>query len=80
MTDLTDEVAGPGAIVEAAERLGGLDALVGAAGIVDTIHRTDHFPLGTFRADVEANLLAQFAVTQAAFPALSSSSAPGASR
>jgi NAD(P)-dependent dehydrogenase (short-subunit alcohol dehydrogenase family) len=71
--DLTDEVQGPRAIVEATERLGGLDALVGAAGIVDTIHRADRFPIASFRADLEANLLAQFAAAQAAFPALSAS-------
>lgn len=71
--DLTDEVEGHRAIVEATERLGGLDALVGAAGIVDTIHRADRFPLAAFRADVEANLLTHFAAAQAAFPALSAS-------
>jgi 3-oxoacyl-[acyl-carrier protein] reductase len=71
--DLTDEVAARRAIVEATERLGGLDALVGAAGTVDTIHRADRFPLAAFRADVEANLLTQFAAAQAAFPALSAS-------
>jgi NAD(P)-dependent dehydrogenase (short-subunit alcohol dehydrogenase family) len=71
--DLTDEVAGRRAILEATDRLGGLDALVGAAGIVDTIHRADRFPLAAFRADLDANLLAQFVAAQAAFPALSAS-------
>jgi NAD(P)-dependent dehydrogenase (short-subunit alcohol dehydrogenase family) len=68
--DLTDEAAGPRAVDDAVDLLGGLDALVGAAGVVDTIHRADRFPMGAFRSDVEANLLAQFAVAQAAFPAL----------
>jgi NAD(P)-dependent dehydrogenase (short-subunit alcohol dehydrogenase family) len=71
--DLTDEVAARRAIVEATERLGGVDALVGAAGTVDTIHRADRFPLAAFRADVESNLLTHFAAAQAAFPALSAS-------
>ncbi|WP_037075724.1 SDR family NAD(P)-dependent oxidoreductase [Pseudonocardia spinosispora] len=68
--DLTDDEAGPRAVVEAIDRLGGLDGLVGAAGIVDTIHRAHRFPIADFRADLEANLLAQFAVAQAAYPAL----------
>jgi len=71
--DLTDQLAARRAIVEASERLGGLDALVGAAGIVDTVHRADRFPLEAFRADLEANLLTQFTAAQAAFPALSAS-------
>lgn len=68
--DLTDEVAAPRAVIEATDLLGGLDGLVGAAGIVDTIHRADRFPLAAFRTDIEANLIAQFAVAKAAFPAL----------
>jgi NAD(P)-dependent dehydrogenase (short-subunit alcohol dehydrogenase family) len=69
-SDLTDDVAAERAIAAAIDHLGGLDALVGAAGIVDTIHRADRFPLPAFRADIEANLLAQFTAAQAAFPAL----------
>jgi 3-oxoacyl-[acyl-carrier protein] reductase len=68
--DLTDEVAAPRAVIDATDLLGGLDGLVGAAGIVDTIHRADRFPLAAFRTDIEANLIAQFTVAQAAFPAL----------
>jgi NAD(P)-dependent dehydrogenase (short-subunit alcohol dehydrogenase family) len=59
--------------VAAIDRLGGLDVLVGAAGIVDTVHRADRFPLPAFRADIEGNLVAQFAAAQAAFPALRAS-------
>ncbi|GAA5164519.1 SDR family oxidoreductase [Pseudonocardia eucalypti] len=68
--DLTDEAEAGDAVRAAVEQLGGLDALVGAAGIVDTIHRARNFPIGAFRGDVEANLIAQFAVAQAAYPAL----------
>lgn len=68
--DLADEDAARGAVAEAVKRMGGLDALVGAAGVVDTIHRADRFPADAFRGDVAANLSAQFFVAQAAFPAL----------
>jgi NAD(P)-dependent dehydrogenase (short-subunit alcohol dehydrogenase family) len=68
--DLTDEDSARRAVADAVARLGGLDALVGAAGVVDTIHRAETFPLNEFRGDIEANLVAQFTVAQAAFPAL----------
>lgn len=68
--DLTHDENARRAVGEAVQRLGGLDAIVGAVGIVDTIHRAETFPLSDFRADIEANLVAQFAVAQAAFPAL----------
>lgn len=71
--DLADDVAAGDAVAAAAERMGGLDALVGAAGVVDTIHRADRFPAAAFRSDVEANLSAQFFVAQAAYPALEES-------
>jgi NAD(P)-dependent dehydrogenase (short-subunit alcohol dehydrogenase family) len=68
--DLTDDDSARRAVADAVERLGGLDAVIGAAGVVDTIHRAETFPLKEFRADIEANLVAQFTVAQAAFPAL----------
>lgn len=68
--DLADETATGRAVAEAVRRLGGLDALVGAAGVVDTIHRASSFPADAFRSDVSANLSAQFFVAQAAYPAL----------
>jgi 3-oxoacyl-[acyl-carrier protein] reductase len=68
--DLTDDDDARHAVADASSRLGGLDALVGAAGVVDTIHRAETFPLKDFRGDVEANLVAQFTVAQAAYPAL----------
>jgi len=69
-TDLTDDDGARRAIEQAGAALGGIDALVGAAGVVDTIHRARTFPMAAFRADVEANLVAQFAVAQAAHPEL----------
>jgi 3-oxoacyl-[acyl-carrier protein] reductase len=68
--DLADDRAAGRAVAEAVQRLGGLDALVGAAGLVDTIHRADRFPADAFRGDLDANLSAQFFVAQAAYPAL----------
>jgi NAD(P)-dependent dehydrogenase (short-subunit alcohol dehydrogenase family) len=68
--DLADEAATERAVAEAVRRLGGLDALVGAAGVVDTVHRASRFPADAFRFDVNANLSAQFFVAQAAYPAL----------
>ena len=68
--DLTDDEAARRAVEQAGEMLGGIDALVGCAGVVGTIHRAKTFPLAEFRADIEANLLAQFVVAQAAYPAL----------
>lgn len=70
LADLTDEQAASAAVTEAVGLLGGLDMLVGAAGIVDSVHRAATFPVASFRADIESNLLAQFAVAQAAYPAL----------
>ncbi|QRP44802.1 SDR family NAD(P)-dependent oxidoreductase [Amycolatopsis sp. FDAARGOS 1241] len=71
--DLTDETAAAQAVAEATERLGGLDALIGAAGVVDTVHRASTFPLGAFKSDVDANLVAQFVVARAAHAALKES-------
>jgi NAD(P)-dependent dehydrogenase (short-subunit alcohol dehydrogenase family) len=71
--ELTADEDARRAITEAGEVLDGLDALVGAAGIVDTVHRARSFPMDAFRADIEVNLLAQFAVAQAAYPALKAS-------
>lgn len=68
------DLSGPDAAVEvvseASSVLGGLDAVVGAAGVVDTIHRAANFPPKEFHRDIEANLLSQFHVMQAAYPSL----------
>jgi NAD(P)-dependent dehydrogenase (short-subunit alcohol dehydrogenase family) len=68
--DLTDADAAQQAVGAAIERLGGLDAVIGAAGLVDTVHRAATFPVEDFRGDLEANVLAQFTAVQAALPAL----------
>jgi NAD(P)-dependent dehydrogenase (short-subunit alcohol dehydrogenase family) len=74
--DLTDDDSARRAVADAVARLGGLDAVVGAAGVVDTIHRAETFPLKEFRGDIEANLVAQFTVAQAAFPVLRAGDRP----
>jgi NAD(P)-dependent dehydrogenase (short-subunit alcohol dehydrogenase family) len=75
--DVRDE-AGVRAGVEAiVEQLGGLDAVVANAGVVDTIHRADRFPSDAWRADIDANLTGQFLLAQAAWPALLASAKHG---
>lgn len=71
--DLTDAAAAQHAMATAVEQLGGLDAVIGAAGVVDTVHRAATFPPESFRGDLEANVVAQFTATQAAYPALKES-------
>lgn len=68
--DLADDDEARRSVETAQELLGGIDALVGGAGIVDTIHRARTFPVEEFRRDVGSDLVAQFAVAQAAYPAL----------
>lgn len=70
--DLTDPKATRAAIDAASTALGGLDSLVGTAGVVDTIHRAASFPPDRFVDDINANLIAPFFVAQAAFPHLKS--------
>jgi 3-oxoacyl-[acyl-carrier protein] reductase len=74
--DLADPVAARKAVASAGEMLGGLDAVVGAAAIVDTIHRAATFPDDAFRSDVDVNLTAQFTLAQAAHSFLCASKNP----
>jgi 3-oxoacyl-[acyl-carrier protein] reductase len=69
--DVSDPDATRSAVEGLAHTLGGLDAVVGNAGIVDTIHRAESFPDEAWRADIETNLSGQFHLARAAFPALS---------
>lgn len=75
--DLRDPDAVHTGVGEIAHELGGLDAVVGNAGVVDTIHRVQAFPQAAWDGDVEANLSGQFALAQAAFPALAESAGAG---
>jgi NAD(P)-dependent dehydrogenase (short-subunit alcohol dehydrogenase family) len=74
--DQRDPEAVRAGVAEAVERLGGLDALVANAGVVDTLHRAERFPAEAWAGDIEANLTGAFLVAQAAFAALSESEHP----
>lgn len=71
--DVRDRAATEAAVTSLIDRLGGCDAVVANAGVVDTIHRAERFPEADWRKDIETNLSGQFHVVQAAFPALAES-------
>ncbi|MFV0533103.1 MAG: SDR family NAD(P)-dependent oxidoreductase [Cumulibacter sp.] len=68
--DLSVEIQAKRAVEDAAATLSGIDRLIGAAGVVDTIHRAERFSAEAFRGDIEGNLMSQFFVAQAAYPYL----------
>jgi 3-oxoacyl-[acyl-carrier protein] reductase len=68
--DVRDREACRAAVADVAEQLGGLDAVVANAGVVDTIHRAERFSGAEWDKDVDTNLSGQFHVVQAAFDAL----------
>ena len=55
------------------EGLGGCDAVVANAGVVDTIHRAERFPRDEWEKDIATNLTGPFNVIRAAFEALAAS-------
>ena len=55
------------------DSLGGCDAVVANAGVVDTIHRAERFSDEEWRKDLETNLYGAFYLVQAAFEALAAS-------
>jgi 3-oxoacyl-[acyl-carrier protein] reductase len=71
--DVRDRDAAGRAIESLVERLGGCDAVVANAGVVDTIHRAERFPDGEWRKDLDTNLTGQFNIVTAAFEALARS-------
>lgn len=71
--DVRDPEAVRSGVGDAISELGGCDAVVANAGIVDTIHRAEQFPLEEWRKDLETNLDGAFHLIQAAFPALAES-------
>ena len=71
--DQRDRDAAGAAVEEAAVRLGGLDAVIANAGVVDTIHRADRFPPLAWAKDLETNLTGAFNVVQAAYEHLRAS-------
>jgi 3-oxoacyl-[acyl-carrier protein] reductase len=71
--DVRDPEAVRRGIADAVESLGGCDAVIANAGIVDTIRRAERFPQQDWQKDIETNLSGAFYVAQAAFPALAES-------
>ena len=68
--DVRDRTAADAAVATLAERLGGCDAVVANAGVVDTIHRAERFGEDEWRKDLDTNLTGQFNVVRAAFEPL----------
>jgi 3-oxoacyl-[acyl-carrier protein] reductase len=71
--DVRDRTSVRAGVAEAATRLGGCDAVVAGAGVVDTIHRAERFSEEEWRKDLESNLYGAFYCVQAAFEALAAS-------
>jgi NAD(P)-dependent dehydrogenase (short-subunit alcohol dehydrogenase family) len=68
--DVRDSEAVDAGIADLVQRLGGCDAVVANAGVVDTIHRAERFSHEEWQKDVETNLTGAFNVVRAAFEAL----------
>jgi 3-oxoacyl-[acyl-carrier protein] reductase len=68
--DVRDRAAVDAGLAALVERLGGCDAVVANAGVVDTIHRAERFPEAEWQKDLETNLTGQFNVIRAAFEPL----------
>jgi NAD(P)-dependent dehydrogenase (short-subunit alcohol dehydrogenase family) len=68
--DVRDREAVDVGVAALVGRLGGCDAVVANAGVVDTIHRADRFPAEEWQKDLETNLTGQFNVIRALFEPL----------
>ena len=71
--DVRDREAVAAGIAKLIDGLGGCDAVVANAGVVDTIHRAERFPPAEWDKDIETNLTGPFNVIRAAFEALAKS-------
>ena len=71
--DVRDPAAVREGVAATVAELGGCDAVVANAGIVDTIHRAEVFSEEEWRKDMETNLHGAFFLAQAAFEALAAS-------
>jgi 3-oxoacyl-[acyl-carrier protein] reductase len=71
--DVRDPDAVRDGVARAIGDLGGCDAVVANAGVVDTIERAERFSDEEWRKDVETNLHGAFFLAQAAFDALAAS-------
>ncbi len=68
--DVRDHEAVHAGVTAAIAALGGCDAVVANAGVVDTIHRAERFAVDEWRKDIETNLYGGFFLAQSAFEAL----------
>ena len=71
--DVRDRPAVETGVAALVDRLGGCDALVACAGVVDTIHRAERFSEDEWRKDVDTNLTGTFHVVRALFEPLRAS-------
>jgi len=71
--DVRDRAAVEEGVAGLIDRLGGCEAVVANAGVVDTIHRAERFPHDEWEKDIETNLTGPFNVIRAAFEALAAS-------
>jgi 3-oxoacyl-[acyl-carrier protein] reductase len=71
--DVRDRDAVREGAARAIAELGGCDAVVAGAGVVDTIDRAERFSNEDWRTDMETNLNGAFYLAQAAFEALAAS-------
>jgi 3-oxoacyl-[acyl-carrier protein] reductase len=71
--DVRDRAAVDAGVAHLIDELGGCDAVVANAGVVDTIHRAERFSEDEWRKDIDTNLGGPFNVVRAAFEALADS-------
>jgi NAD(P)-dependent dehydrogenase (short-subunit alcohol dehydrogenase family) len=71
--DVRDRAAVDAGVAKLIDGLGGCDAVVANAGVVDTIHRAERFPGDEWDKDIATNLTGPFNVIRAAFEALAQS-------
>ena len=71
--DVRDHTAVETGVAALVDRLGGCDAVVACAGVVDTIHRAERFSEDEWRKDVDTNLTGTFHVVRALFEPLRAS-------
>jgi NAD(P)-dependent dehydrogenase (short-subunit alcohol dehydrogenase family) len=68
--DLSSSDSVEEAVARAVQTMGRCDAVVAAAGVVDTVHRAERFPDDAWDRDMAVNLGGAFRLARAAFPHL----------
>lgn len=71
--DVRDRADLRAGVADVIDTLGGCDAVVANAGVVDTIHGAERFSEEEWRKDLETNLYGAFYLAQSAFEALAAS-------